>query len=62
MLHEGKLLKAEHLCRSYMQKNPTDVEGMRVLAEIAQRHGVLEDAEFLLESAVAFAPKTRRPA
>jgi len=60
MLHEGKLLKAEHLCRSYMQKNPTDVEGMRVLAEIAQRHGVLEDAEFLLESAVAFAPENQK--
>ena len=37
MLHEGKLLKAERLCRNYMQKNPTDVEGMRVLAEIALR-------------------------
>lgn len=56
MLHEGKLLKAERLCRSYLQKNPRDIEGMRILAEIALRHGVLEDAEFLLESAVAFAP------
>jgi tetratricopeptide (TPR) repeat protein len=33
---------------------------MRVLAEIATRHGVLEDAEFLLESAVEFEPEHRQ--
>jgi len=56
-LHEGKLLKAEQLCRQYMQRHPTTVEGMRLLAQIGMRFNVLEDAEFLLESAVAFEPE-----
>ena len=54
LLHEGKLHKAEQLCRQFMQQNPQHLDGMRILAEIAVRNGVLEDAEFLLESAVAF--------
>lgn len=55
-LYENRLLKAEELARAHLQANPKDVEAMRVLAEIGSRLGVLEDAEFLLESAVAFAP------
>ena len=55
-LYENRLLKAEEICRAYLQSNPKDVEAMRILAEIGNRLGVLEDAEFLLESAVAFAP------
>lgn len=54
LLHEGKLHRAEELCRQFMQQNPQHIDGMRILAEIAVRSGVLEDAEFLLESAVAF--------
>ena len=60
LLHEGKLHRAEQLCRQFMQQNPQHIDGMRVLAEIATRHGVLEDAEFLLESAVAFEPEHRQ--
>lgn len=56
LLHEGKLLKAEQLCRTFMQKNPHDIEGMRLLAEIGNRFGVLEDAEFLLETALELDP------
>jgi len=56
MLHEGKLVKAERVCRHFLQHNPTHVEGMRLLADIGRRLGVLEDAEFLLESAAEFAP------
>lgn len=55
-LYENRLLKAEEICRAHLQANPKDVEAMRILAEIGVRLGVLEDAEFLLESAVAFAP------
>ena len=55
-LHENRLLKAENLCRSWLTKHPKNVAGMRLLAEIGSRLGVLEDAEFLLESAVAFEP------
>ena len=56
MLHEGKLVKAERVCRHFLQHNPTHIEGMRLLADIGRRLGVLEDAEFLLESAAEFAP------
>ena len=56
LLHEGKLLKAEQLCRAYMQKNPHDIEGMRLLAAIGTRFGVLEDADFLLETALELDP------
>ena len=55
--HEGKLIKAEQLCRGFLQKHPQHVDGIRMLADIAIRLGVLEDAEFLLESAVAFEPR-----
>ncbi len=55
-LYENRLLKAEGLCRSWLRSHPRDVEAMRLLAEVGNRLGVLDDAEFLLESAVEFAP------
>ncbi|WP_203291557.1 sulfotransferase [Maricaulis parjimensis] len=56
LLYEGKLLKAEKLCRAFLQKFPHHVEAMRLLAELGNRFGVLEDADFLLESAIEFEP------
>ncbi len=56
LLAQGKLVKAEELCRRFLQKNPTRVDGMRLLADIGSRLGMLEDAEFLLESALEIAP------
>ena len=56
LIAQGKLLKAEDICRRYMQRATRDVEGMRLLAKIGIRLGVLDDAEFLLESAVVFEP------
>lgn len=56
MLHEGKLYKAERLCRAYLRKHGHHVEGMRLLALIGARLHVLDDAEFLLESALEFEP------
>nr|WP_137676531.1 tetratricopeptide repeat-containing sulfotransferase family protein [Parerythrobacter lutipelagi] len=55
-LHEGRPLKAEEICRHYLRQHPRDVEGMRLLAQIGLRLGILDDAEFLLESAVTFEP------
>ena len=55
-LHEGRLLRAEEICRHYLRQHPRDVEGMRLLARIGLERGILDDAEFLLESAVTFAP------
>lgn len=56
LIAESKLLQAEELCRKFLQKVPHNVEGMRLLAEIGIKLGVLEDAEYLLESAVEFEP------
>ena len=56
LIAQGKFVKAEHLCKAFMQKVPRHVEGMRLLADIGSRLGVLDDAEFLLESAVEFEP------
>ena len=55
-LHEGRLLRAEEICRHFLRSNPKNVEGMRLLAKIGIELGILDDAEFLLESAVAFEP------
>ena len=55
-LAEGRLLRAEEICRHFLRQIPRDVEGMRLLAKIGIEVGVLEEAEFLLESAVVFAP------
>ena len=56
LLAEGKIVKAENLCRKFLQHAPKNVEAMRLLAEIGQRLGALDEAEFLLESAVVFEP------
>ena len=60
LISQGKLVKAEKLCKAFMQKNPRHIEGMRLLADIGVRLGVLEDAEFLLESAVEFSPSSTK--
>ena len=60
LVSQGKLLKAESLCRKFLQKVPHHVEAMRLLADIGIRFGVLADAEFLLESAHRFEPKNVR--
>ena len=60
LIAQSKLVKAEQLCKAFMQKNPRHVEGMRLLASIGTRLGALDDAEFLLESAIEFAPENTR--
>jgi predicted Zn-dependent protease len=56
MIHEKRYLKAERLCRRYLQEHPHQVEAMRLLAVIGSDLGVLSDAEFLLESCSEFDP------
>ena len=53
---QGKLLRAEELCREFLKKNPTHIDGMRILADIGAKLGVLDDADYLLESALEFDP------
>ena len=55
-LYERRLGHAEEICRHYLQRNPKNVEGMRLLARIGVELGILDDAEFLLESAREFEP------
>ena len=56
MVAEGDLPPAEQLIRQYLLKHPTDTEAMRLLAQIGVKLDVLDDAEFLLESVLSFAP------
>jgi tetratricopeptide (TPR) repeat protein len=60
LISEGKIVKAENLCRKFLQHAPKNVEAMRLLAEIGQRLGALDEAEFLLESAVVFEPNNHK--
>lgn len=56
LLSEGKTLKAEVICRDFLTKNTKHIEAMRLLADIGSHLGVMEDADFLLESALEFEP------
>jgi len=56
MMHEGKLYKAEKLCRHFLQQTPHHLEAMRLLAQIGSRLNIYDDAEFLLESALEMEP------
>ncbi|MDZ7684344.1 MAG: tetratricopeptide repeat protein [Gammaproteobacteria bacterium] len=58
--HENKLRKAENLCRAFLQKHKHHIEGMRLLGEIGSRLKIFDDAEFLLESCIEFAPDYTR--
>ena len=56
ILNEGRLGMAEAKCRAFLKENPTHTYAMSLLAEIANRLGYFDDAEFLLEKAVQFKP------
>ncbi|RUO72830.1 tetratricopeptide repeat-containing sulfotransferase family protein [Idiomarina seosinensis] len=56
LFHEGKYYKAEKICRAFLQKQPHHIEAMRTLANIGSKLDVLNDAEFLLESALVLEP------
>jgi tetratricopeptide (TPR) repeat protein len=57
MFADGEIHEAERVIRQYLQTSPRDVEGMRLLARIGLELDVLDDAEFLLESVLAFSPE-----
>ena len=56
MLQEGKLARAEQLCRAFLQQNGHHVEAMRLLAEIGMKFNAYDEAEFLLESCKVLEP------
>ncbi len=55
-LQEGKLARAEQLCRAFLQRNGHHVEAMRLLAEIGMKFNAYDEAEFLLESCKVLEP------
>ena len=57
MFAEGETVPAERLVREHLQRNPRDIEAMRLLARIGMKMGVLDDAEFLLECVLEFDPQ-----
>ncbi len=56
LIQEGKLFQAETLCRAFLKKHPHHIEAMRLLAMLGMKLFIYDDAEFLLESCVEFAP------
>lgn len=56
LFSEGSTNAAEQMIRAFLLKNPDHVEAMRLLARIGMKLGVLDDAEFLLESVLEFDP------
>ena len=57
LISQGRLARAEKILRRFLLQAPRHVEGMRLLAAIGMKLGVLDDAEYLLESACAFEPE-----
>ena len=60
LLNEGRILKAEELVKDFLLGAPRQIDAMRLLADISARVGAYEEAEYLLESALLFAPDNRR--
>jgi tetratricopeptide (TPR) repeat protein len=56
LFYEGDLHGAERVVRSFLQTHGDHIEAMRLLAQIGVKLDILEDAEFLLESVLVFAP------
>ncbi|MFK8041958.1 MAG: sulfotransferase [Congregibacter sp.] len=56
LIAQGRILKAEQLCRQFLMQAPSHTEGMRLLADIGSRLGALDEANFLLEAACELEP------
>lgn len=56
MRNEGKLYKAERLCRDFLQQHPHDPKAMRLLGLIGMDLGILDDADFVLDSCLELYP------
>jgi tetratricopeptide (TPR) repeat protein len=55
-IQEGRIYKAEQLCRAFLQRNGHHVEAMRLLADIGMKFNAYDEAEFLLESCKILEP------
>ena len=59
-LHDGRLQRADRLCRHFLKTRKTHVEGMRLLAEIREKLEMFGEAEFLLVTALEIEPEHER--
>ena len=59
LLQAGKVGQAERLCRNFLMANPSNVNAIRLLAEIGIKLGVYDEAELLLERCLELAPDFR---
>jgi len=55
-LYEGRLAKAEAICREVLKKDPVDVSAIRMLANIGIKLSRFEDSQKLLERCLDLAP------
>ena len=56
LFEQGRIGLAEGICRDYLERFPTDVNGIRLLADIGIRLGRFGDAAKLLERCLELAP------
>ena len=56
LFKDGKIPQAERLCRRFLYENPTNVTAIHLLADIAIKLDILDDAENLLERCLELAP------
>lgn len=59
-IHDGRLQRADRLCRHFLQTRKTHIEGMRLLAEIREKLEMFGEAEFLLATALELEPENER--
>jgi tetratricopeptide (TPR) repeat protein len=52
----GRVGVAEGICREYLRSNPTDVNAMRLLADIGYKLGIMEEAVQLYQRCLELAP------
>ena len=56
LLNEGEITAAEQTVREYLQRYGSQVDAMRILAQISVKVNVLDDAEILLENILRMRP------
>ena len=56
---DGETQAAENMIRAFLLAHPQHVEAMRLLAQIGMKLDILDDAEFLLETALMLEPEHR---
>ena len=58
LFHDGNIAAAEQSCRTYLQQDKHNLQGLLLLAEIAMALKAVGEAEFILETAIELAPQS----